>query len=124
MKHQKLYIRYYAVLNKQNNGGLCPIYCKVSFDKVIKKFSTGIFVNPSNWSKDEQAVTVDDVDYITKNGLLQTIGSKLQKIELELHLESEHIDIEAIHNRYKGIHKPSAISVTEFYNNYVISLRS
>ncbi|KQC32499.1 hypothetical protein AAU57_03485 [Nonlabens sp. YIK11] len=122
MKHQKLYIRYYAVLNKQNNRGLCPIYCKISFAKAIKKFSTGIFVDPDLWSKDDQAVTEDDVDYITKNGLLQTIGSKLQKIELELQLESKILNISSIYDRYKGVNRQSAISVTEFYDNYVSKL--
>jgi site-specific recombinase XerD len=122
MKHTKLYIRFFAVLSKQNKRGYCPIRCIISFNKKSKKFSTGIFIDPNHWSKDEQTVTGDDVDHIAKNGLLQTIASKLQKIELELHLESEHIDLEAIHNRYKGIHKPSAISVAEFYNNYVVKL--
>ncbi|BAO55001.1 site-specific integrase [Nonlabens marinus] len=122
MKHTKLYIRFFAVLSKQNKRGYCPIRCIISFNKASKKFSTGIFIDPSNWSKDDQTVTEGDVDHIAKNGLLQTISSKLQRIELELQLESQLININAIYDRYKGVNRQSAISVTEFYDTYVNKL--
>jgi|TARA_R110000751_G_scaffold39719_15_gene94612 integrase/recombinase XerD len=119
MKHTKLYIRFFAVLSKQNKRGYCPIRCKISFNTSSIKFSTGIFTNPDNWSKDDQEVTKDDVDHITKNGMLQLISSKLLKIELELQLKSHTIDVRAIYDRYKGVDKEKSIPVTEFYNNYL-----
>lgn len=119
MKHTKLYIRYFAVLSKQNKRGYCPIRCKISFNSSSIKFSTGIFTNPDNWSKDDQQVTKNDVDHITKNGMLQLISSKLLKIELELQLNSETIDLRAIYDRYKGVEKNKSICVTKFYNNYL-----
>jgi site-specific recombinase XerD len=119
MKQTKLYIRFFAVLSKQNKRGYCPIRCKISFNTSSIKFSTGVFVDPKNWSKDDQQVTGDDIDYITKNGLLQLITSKLLKIELELFLNSNTIDVKAIYDRYKGVDREKSICVSEFYNNYL-----
>ncbi|WP_405378224.1 tyrosine-type recombinase/integrase [Nonlabens sp. Asnod3-A02] len=123
MKHTKLYIRFFAVLSKQNKKGYCPIRCKISFNTSSIKFSTGIFVDPNNWSKDDQEVIDTDIDHITKNGMLQLISSKLLKIELELQLQSRDIDVRAIYNRYKGVDKEKSICVSKFYDNYLNRLK-
>jgi hypothetical protein len=95
MKYTKLYIRFFAVEIKTNSKGTCPIYCKISYSKKSKQFSTGIFIKPMDWNKEAQIIESTDVNHITKNGLLQTITSKLLKIELELHLDDELISLDS-----------------------------
>jgi integrase/recombinase XerD len=123
MKYTKLYIRFFAVEIKTNSKGTCPIYCKISYSKKSKQFSTGIFIKPMDWNKEAQIIESTDVNHITKNGLLQTITSKLLKIELELHLDDELISLDIVYNRYNKQPNNESYGICEYYNTYVQKIK-
>lgn len=123
MKYTKLYIRFFAVEVKTNSKGQCPIYCKISHSKKAKQFSTGIFIKPMDWNKEAQMIKSTDANHITKNGLVQTITSKLLKIELELHLDDEFISLDTIYNRYNKQPKNESYGVSEYYNMYLQKIK-
>jgi integrase len=122
MKHAKLYVRYYTVLNKLNSRGVCPLYCKISYNKDSKKFSTGIFVEPQAWSKELQKIDGQDIDSVIKNGLLQTINSKLLKIELEMQLLWDEFAIDDIYNKFNGTASKKTLGIMTYFYQYIVRL--
>jgi len=122
MKHTKLYIRFFVVISKVNNRGTCPIYCKISYNKKAKKFSTGMFIKPADWDKELQAVRTTDMDYYTTNGLIHSITSKLLKIELELHLKDNDFTLNNVYNKYNNRPERESYGVCEYYAKYIKNL--
>lgn len=123
MKQTTLYIRFFAVVSKKNKQGYCPIRCIITYNKSTRKFSTGVFVEPSNWSKDLQRITDNDVDYKVKNGLLQVIASKLLKIELEISLQFESFTIDAIYSSYNGEETENVVGIVKYYYEFLLKLK-
>jgi integrase/recombinase XerD len=56
MKQQTMTVLFYLNKAKTNQKGVCPIYCRITFLKKRKQFSTGQFVNPKHWSSKSQSV--------------------------------------------------------------------
>jgi len=58
MKQQTMKILFYLNKSKTNQKGVCPIYCRITFLKKRKEFSTGQFVNPKYWNSKKQIFEV------------------------------------------------------------------
>jgi integrase/recombinase XerD len=46
MHQEKLTVLFVISTNKTNKKGLCPLNCRITFNKDRKQFSTGLFINP------------------------------------------------------------------------------
>lgn len=70
-------INYSIQKGKINKAGLTPLRCRITYEKSRKQFSTGIFINPSYWSKEKQKVIVEAENSRTVNSHLSLIKQKL-----------------------------------------------
>lgn len=50
MQNQKLSIRFILFKSRKNVKGKSPIYCRLTYEKERKNFSTGELVKEVNWS--------------------------------------------------------------------------
>ena len=73
----KINILFNINKRKLNNKGLCVLMCRITYNKVRKTFSTGLFINQHLWHSKQQHVNPPepDADYI--NSQLSLIRTKL-----------------------------------------------
>ena len=109
MSKQKLSIRYVISIAKTNKKGLCPISCRLTLNGKRKPFSTGLFINPTEWnSKQQKALSkLDGGSQI--NLQLEIITNDIKKAYLQLQLTGFEFSVEDIFNNYIG--KPTAKEV-------------
>lgn len=98
----KLYIRFILVSNRKNRRGLCPINCRITFNKARKDFSTGSFIDPNHWNSKKQKLLETSDQYETINLQLSLIKNKISKAFLVLQVKEIDFDVNDIYNHYKG----------------------
>ena len=54
MNNYKITVLFVIQRNKMNKKGLCPIRCRMTYQKKRKVFSSGLFINPEHWSSSQQ----------------------------------------------------------------------
>jgi hypothetical protein len=54
MNQKNIIVLFYLNRAKTNQKGICPIYCRITYLKSRKQFSTGDFINPSEWNSKHQ----------------------------------------------------------------------
>ena len=94
-----LYMLYKSKCNKR---GLCPIRCRITFNKVRKEFSTGLFIIPSHWNSKNQKIIADSGNENYTNTQLSLIRQKLLQAFLFLQVQEIDFDVNDIYNQYKG----------------------
>ena len=50
----KINILFYIRKSNINSKGKCPLTCRITYELDRKEFSTGLFINPKNWSSAKQ----------------------------------------------------------------------
>ncbi|MFT5243071.1 MAG: integrase/recombinase XerD [Glaciecola sp.] len=102
MKQQTMTVLFYLNKAKTNQKGVCPIYCRITFLKKRKQFSTGQFVNPQHWNSKAQSVSIKDVNCNHINGQLSLIAQKTNNTYLKLQLQQVEFNVGDISNLYFG----------------------
>ena len=83
----KINIIFLLYKSKTNKKGECPIRCRITFNKIRKEFSTGVFIKPSLWnSKQQKAEPPNDDNYII-NTQLSLTDNKIRQAFLFLQLQ-------------------------------------
>ena len=99
MKQQKMTVLFYLNKAKTNQKGVCPIYCRITYNKSRKEFSTGLFINPSIWdSKQQSAKPPPDLDSYpldqpNQNKVSFVLTRQTEKRMGELSIEIKSIDL-------------------------------
>jgi integrase/recombinase XerD len=115
MKSSTLGILFVIQKSKINKSGKCPIRCRITVDRNIKEFSTGLFIKPECWDINNQlAKDQEDSDYINDNIIL--ITQKLQDIYLKLKLAGASFTIVDILSKYKGESTSEEMGVLAAFN--------
>lgn len=115
MKSSTLGILYVIQKSKINKSGKCPIRCRITVDRNIKEFSTGLFVKPENWDINNQlAKDQGESDYINDNSTL--ITQKLQDSFLKLRLAGVSFTVADILSKYKGESTNEEMGVLATFN--------
>lgn len=111
MNANKLSIRFVIIKAKINKRGVCAISCRLTYKGKRKAFSTGLFVNPSNWDSKKQIVLNSDIESKSSNGQLAQIHQKLSNTSLSLQLKGNEFNVEAIFDEFfnKTIKKEDSI---------------
>lgn len=102
MHQEKLTILFVIGTNKTNKKGLCPLNCRITFNKDIKQFSTGLFINPIYWQSKFQTVNTKDANSDFQNSQIQKILKKIQNIVRAFQLKQETYTLEDIHQKFRG----------------------
>ena len=105
------------VLNKGriNKLNLCPLKCRITYNKNRKEFSTGIFINPEQWNSKKQAAIPPD-KYKNVNEELDLIKNEIYQVFLFLKTKKESFNIDDIYREYKGETNKKECGVIEIYN--------
>ncbi|WP_029034076.1 site-specific integrase [Salinimicrobium terrae] len=106
---------------KTNKTGLAPLRCRVTLEKRVKQFSTGIFINPDHWSQEKQKVLDTGESYQTVNSQISLIKQKLVQAFLMLQIKGDFFDVDDVYKIYCGEDAKKEMGVIAAYvehNNY------
>jgi integrase len=120
------YIKLYLLLtsSRPNKFGKCSIKCRLTFQKQRKEFSTGQFINPSNWNSKQQLVKPPEPDAEIINTQLSLIKTKLSQAFLMLQVQENDFTVEDIYKTYKGEKLEKQYNVIEFFERYLKRLKT
>ena len=119
----KINIRFILILNRINKEGRAPLFCRLTYLKRRKQFSTGLFINPSIWNSKQQVAEPpdDNSDYI--NSQLSLIRNNLNQAFLMLRIGNQPFDVDDIFTLYKGDKLARDYYVVEFFEIYIEKLK-
>ncbi|WP_242119947.1 Arm DNA-binding domain-containing protein [Aestuariivivens sediminicola] len=120
----KLSIRFYLDKSKINKRGQSSIKCRITYNKIRKEFSTGIFINPKHWNSKQQYVEPPEPDAELINTQLSLIKTKLSQAFLMLQVKEDSFTVEDIYLLYKGEKTQKEQGVLEEFKRYLQSLKS
>jgi len=123
MKQQTMTVLFYLNKAKTNLNGTCPIYCRITYLKERKQFSTGQFVNPKFWNSKKQVIESSDLLDNLVNAQLMLIKQKLKKTYLTLQLNQNNISVEDIRNSYFGKNIKREETVINCFNRYLTHIK-
>ncbi|MBG6110972.1 integrase [Flavobacterium sp. CG_9.10] len=123
MHQEKITILFVISPTKINQKGLCPLNCRITFNKERKQFSTGLFVNPLYWKNKLQKVSELDNNSKLMNAQLEQIQNKINKIALVLQLQSEDYSLDDIYNKYIGKELKKKENILSYYKQYLSKIK-
>ncbi|GAA3632133.1 site-specific integrase [Flavivirga jejuensis] len=120
----KLNILYLLYKSKTNSKGKCPIRCRITYNKVRKEFSTGLFINPDHWNSKQQKVKPLEADSDYINNQLSLIKPKINKAFLLLQVKEESFAVDDIYSLYKGEKTQKEHNTVEYYEKHLNKLKT
>ncbi|MGJ5642898.1 tyrosine-type recombinase/integrase [Formosa sp. S-31] len=99
MKQQSLSVLFYLNKAKTNQQGRCSIYCRITYLKQRKQFSTGNYVFPTDWNAKKQKLRSSKINDVI-NGELLLISQKINKVFLNLKLNESEFGVQDILEKY------------------------
>jgi integrase len=120
MNQSKLSILFVANMAKLNRKGLCPLKCRITYNKKRKEFASGFMVDPKKWNSKLQL----QKDSSLLNSNIEVIRSKLQKSYISVQLENDIFTVEDIALKYFNKPEQNKVYLISFYNIYLKKLNS
>jgi len=107
---------------KVNSRGTCALQCRLTYKKLRKTFSTGLFINPDCWNNKKQKVlrNAEQSEFITNQ--LSLIKTNLNQAFLLLQVQQKNFDVEDIYKIFKGENLIEDTKVVEYYNSFLKKL--
>lgn len=102
METYKLRILFVIALNRIKKNNQAPIYCRITYNKKRKQFSTGIYVDSSSWDREKQLIKDSEKNSSEYNTGLSLIKQKINQAFLLLEVNSGEYDVEDIYLQYAG----------------------
>ena len=123
MKNEVMSVLFYLNKAKTNQKGVCPIYCRITYLKKRKEFSTGQFVNPKHWNSKTQRVTSKNENCNFLNGTLSLIKQNANNTYLKLQLQNIEFTVGDITNLYFGKGREREELLVNYYNGYLSKIK-
>lgn len=111
----KIRIRFISDKSKINKKCECPIKCRITFNKIRREFSTGLFINPKYWNSKQQRVEPPNENFNFTNIQLSLIKSNLNQAFLLLQIQKVIFDVDDIYLQYKGENIKNEKTVSEVF---------
>ncbi len=102
MNQNNLSVLFFLKKEKTNKQGICPIYCRITYTKRRKQFSTGEFINPLCWNAKNQIIKSKTISNRQINLQLEIITANIKKTYVQLQLTGNEFSVEDIFNNYIG----------------------
>lgn len=115
MKNQILKILFVISTTRVNKKGLAPLYCRITYNKKRKTFTTGLFINPNYWDSKSQKVEPPNESSNFINTQLSLITTKVNQAFLLLQVNQVNFDVEDVYRQYKGENIKIEVGVYEVY---------
>ncbi len=111
-------ILFFIKSQKINKTGLTPILCRITYEKLRKQFSTGLFINPSYWNKQKQKVLdkAENSEYLNKQ--MSLIKQQLGQAFLMLQIQHKSFNVEDIYKKYNGEETKKELGVIAVYSEH------
>ncbi len=124
MNSRKISILYVLSTSRTRKDNKAPIYCRITYNKKRKTFSTGQFVNPTHWNSKKQKLpdTTEEARLINKQ--LSLISNKLSQAFLMLQIQENDFTAEDVYSLYKGEKLSKEYSVIEYFEVYLNKLKT
>ncbi len=119
MNQQNLLVLFYLNKAKLNQKGTCPIYCRITYLKKRRQFSTGEFVKPSAWNPKLQLAILKSIENQQLNTQLQIITAKIKKEYLKLQLSEIEFTVEDIFQHYLGKPTRQETFLIAYFNEFL-----
>lgn len=123
MKNEIMSVLFYLNKAKTNQKGVCPIYCRITYLKKRKEFSTGQFVNPKHWNSKTQKVSSKYENHTFINGTLSLIKQNANNTYLKLQLQNIEFTVGDITNLYFGKGREREELLVSYYNGYLAKIK-
>lgn len=104
--------------NKINRAGLTSLWCRITYNKTRKQFSTGMYIKPKDWDKDQQKVLEDAENFKTINSQISLIKQKLGRAFLMLQIQGECFDVDDVYKIYCGVDTKKEMGVIAIYTEH------
>nr|WP_298995596.1 site-specific integrase [uncultured Polaribacter sp.] len=114
MNINKLTILFYIHRNRVNKKGLCPLKCRITYNKKRKDFSTGLFINPDYWDNKKQIAFTKDDNYI--NNQIGLIKNKINQVFLYLKVNENEFDVFDIYLKLSGKNTKANKTIMEVFD--------
>jgi len=102
MNQKNLIILFYLNRAKTNQKGVCPIYCRITYLKKRKQFSTGEFINPLEWNAKSQKASSKTIVNQQINLQLDIINANIKKAYLKLQITDTDFGVAEVFDKYLG----------------------
>ncbi|SNR68482.1 Site-specific recombinase XerD [Lutibacter agarilyticus] len=119
----KINIRFLLYISKTNRKGVCPIRCRITYNKNRKEFSTGLFINPEYWDSKQQIAEPPNKENTLINQQLSLIENKIRQAFLLLQVKENNFTIDDIYTLYKGKKIAKEHNVLEVFESYLDMLK-
>ncbi|WP_299518575.1 phage integrase SAM-like domain and Arm DNA-binding domain-containing protein, partial [uncultured Flavobacterium sp.] len=100
---------------RTNKRGNAPLRCRLTYLGARKIFSTGLFINPSNWNSTLQKAIPTDTEHSQVNTQLSLIKQEINQAFLFLQVQKDQFDVDDIYLKYKGEDVKQAKSLIEVF---------
>ncbi|MGH1385120.1 tyrosine-type recombinase/integrase [Kordia sp.] len=122
MNTHKINILYILSSSRIRKDKKAPIYCRITYNKQRKTFSTGQFVNPKHWNSKQQVVKPPDPSSKLINTQLSLIKTKFNQAFLMLQVKKESFDVNDIYRLYRGEKDNKEYNTVEYFDRYLNKL--
>lgn len=119
MNQKSISILFYLNKSKTNKKGLCPIKCRITYKKKRKEFSSGEFINPSEWNSKQQKAFSRSIISQHINLQLEILTANIKKAYLQLQMCDVEFSVEDVFNAYGGKSTAKEVKVIEYFRSYL-----
>ncbi|WP_047246921.1 site-specific integrase [Maribacter thermophilus] len=119
MKQNNLSVLFFLKKDKTNKQGTCPIYCRITYLKNRKQFSTGEFINPLEWNAKKQKTSSKTIANQQINLQIEIISANIKKAYLQLQLSMVEFTAEDILNFYIGKSIVKEVGVIKYFKRFL-----
>ncbi len=119
----KINIRFIIALNRLNKRGETSLGCRITYLKIRRQLSTGLFINPKHWNSKKQKVLAEAENYEYTNTQLSLIKTKINQAFLMLQIQATDFTVEDIYALYKGEKLTTEYNVIEYFERYLNKLK-
>lgn len=124
MNKHKINILFVISTSRVRKDSQASLMCRLTYAKVRKAFSTGLFINPKNWNAKQQQVKPPEPGRDTINNQLSLIKTKINKAFLILQITEEIFSVEDVYSLYKGKKPVKQHNVVEYVEQYLEKLKT
>ena len=119
MNQKKLSILFYLNRAKTNQKGICPIYCRLTYLKKRKQFSTGEFIKPKDWNTNQKKAASGSSKLQQINIQLTIISTSIKQAYLQLQLNTIKFTVEEIFSTYLGEPSKDKVNVIACFKKFL-----
>ncbi len=123
MSIHKIKILFVISTSRKRIDGKSILYCRATFNKQRKQFSTGLSINPKFWDSRQQITKPPNDENTYINTQLSLIKSKINRAFLMLQVQEEKFTVDDIHMLYKGKKPTKEHNVVEQFESHLNMLK-